>query len=203
MEFRRIEMNGKAKKFSIRKRKSIGSKFSMCVQPAFIIGTNNDDGSYNFAPITWVSVTCENDEYLIVISMFGTKRTKQNVVRTGVFSANLVSVDMLELMDYFGTHHAASGKKDDISYDVSRGEVLDVPVLGSSRWVYECEVEKSVEVGESTTFFCRIKNIQVDENFVCKDTFDIDLTKLDPVIYSGMYHSIGDLLGRIGDFSEQ
>ena len=41
------------------KRKSIGTHFSMCVQPAFIIGTNNEDGTYNFAPITWVSVTNE------------------------------------------------------------------------------------------------------------------------------------------------
>ena len=39
-------------------RKSAETKFSMCVQPAFIIGTNNEDGSHNFAPITWVSVTC-------------------------------------------------------------------------------------------------------------------------------------------------
>lgn len=30
---------------------------SMCVQPAFIIGTNNEDGTHNFAPITWVSVS--------------------------------------------------------------------------------------------------------------------------------------------------
>ena len=39
------------------KRKSIGTHFSMCVQPAFIIGTNYEDGTHNFAPITWVSVT--------------------------------------------------------------------------------------------------------------------------------------------------
>ena len=43
------------------KRKSIGTHFSMCVQPAFIIGTNNEDGTHNFAPITWVSVTSEKD----------------------------------------------------------------------------------------------------------------------------------------------
>ena len=196
-------MSEKAKNVLTRKRKSIGTNFSMCVQPSFIIGTNNEDGSHNFAPITWVSVTCEKDDYLIVISIFGTKRTKENIVRTGIFSANLVSVDMLELMDYFGTHNAEDGNKDDISYDVTRGDVLDVPVLGTSRWVYECEVDKSVEVGESTTFFCRIRNIQADENFICKDTFDIDLTKLDPVIYSGMYHSIGHLLGKIGDYAEQ
>lgn len=184
------------------KRKSVGTHFSMCVQPAFIIGTNNEDGSYNFAPITWVSVTCEkDDDYLLVVSMFGTKMTKQNVIRTRVLSVNLVSTDMLELMDYFGSHHARDGKKDKFSDNVSRGEAVDVPILDSSRWIYECEVVKSVETGESTTFFCQIKNVQVDEDLACGDTFDIDLTKLDPVIYSGMYHSIGKLLGKIGDFS--
>lgn len=185
------------------KRKSVGTHFSMCVQPAFIIGTNNDDGTHNFAPITWVSVTNERgNDYLLTISMFGAKRTRQNVVRTGVLSVNLVSTDMLELMDYLGTHHAKDGRKDGIPYSVGRGEVVDVPVLDASRWVYECEVVNAVETGESATFFCRIRNIQIDERLECRDAFDVDLTKLDPVIYSGMYHSIGNLLGGIGDFSK-
>lgn len=185
------------------KRKSIGTHFSMCVQPAFIIGTNNEDGTYNFAPITWVSVTNEKEnDYLLTISMFGTKKTKQNVIRTGILSVNLVSTDMLELMDYFGTHHAKDGKKDGIPYSVCRGDVVDVPILDASRWIYECEVVQSIEIGESITFFCRIKNIQIDEQLECVDAFDVNLTKLEPVIYSGMYHSIGKLLGKIGDFTK-
>lgn len=186
------------------KKKSLGTHFSMCVQPTFIIGTNNEDGSHNFAPITWVSVTCEKDhDYLLVISMHGTKMTKQNVIRTGILSVNLASTDMLELVDYFGLHHAKDQKKDEISYNVCRGEVVDVPILGASRWVYECEVVRSVETGESTTFFCQIKNVQVDEELACDGTFNIDLTKFDPIVYSGMYHSVGKLLGKIGDFSKQ
>lgn len=173
----------------------------MCVQPSFIIGTNNEDGSANFAPITWVSVTHkEGDGYLLVISMFGTKKTKQNVLRTGQFSANLVSTDMLPLMDYFGSRHAKDGKKDAVSYSIVRGEVLDVPVLDESRWVYECEVERAIETGDSTTFFCYIRNIQMDKRLLCKDIFDVDLTLLDPVIYSGKYHSLREKLGEIGDF---
>lgn len=183
------------------KRRSVDPIYSMCVQPAFIIGTNNEDGTANFAPITWVSVTHEEgDGYLLVISMFGTKMTKKNVLRTGIFSANLVSTDMLPLMDYFGSKHAKDGAKNDMSYNVSRGEIVDVPVLDESRFVYECEVERTVETGDSTTFFCRIRNIQMDEKLVCEDIFDVDLTVLDPVIYSGKYHSIGKMLGNIGDF---
>ncbi len=183
------------------KRKSVAPIYSMCVQPSFIIGTKNEDGTDNFAPITWVSVTHEEgDGYLLVISMFGSKRTKQNVIRTGIFSANLVSTDMLPLMDYFGSKHAKDGKKNDMEYGVSRGAVLDVPTLDESPWVYECEVARSVKTGDSTTFFCHIKNIQMDERLSPKDTFDIDLTVLDPVIYSGKYHSLGKMLGEIGDF---
>ena len=184
------------------KRRSVAPVYSMCVQPSFIIGTSNEDGSDNFAPITWVSVTHEEgDGYLLVISMFGTKRTKQNVLRTGLFSANLVSKNMLPLMDYFGSKHAKDGKKNDITYGVSRGKVLDVPTLDESPWVYECEVAKTVETGDSTTFFCYIRNIQMDERLNCKDSFDVDLTVLDPVIYSGKYHSLGKMLGNIGDFA--
>ncbi len=183
------------------KRRSVDPVYSMCVQPAFIIGTNNKEGTANFAPITWISVTQEaGDGYMLVVSMFGTKMTKQNVLRTRMFSANLVSTDMLELMDYFGSRHANDGKKDGLEYQVSRGEVLDVPVLDQSRWVYECEVAKTVETGDSTTFFCPIRNIQMDEALVCRDTFDVDLTVLDPVVYSGKYHSIGKKLVDIGDF---
>lgn len=182
------------------KRKSIGTQFSMCVQPAFIIGTCNEDGTHNFAPITWISVTNEaGDDYLLVISMFGTKQTKKNVIRTGRLSVNLVSQSMLGMMDYFGTHHA----KDGIAYDVDRGAVVDVPILDASPWIYECEVVRSIETGNSTTFFCAIRNVQVDERLDTRDTFSIDLTKLDPVIYSGQYHSIGKHLGGIGDFSSK
>ncbi len=183
------------------KRRSVDPIYSMCVQPSFIIGTRNEDGTANFAPITWISVTHEKgDGYMLVISMSGTKRTKQNVLREKTFSANLVSTDMLPLMDYFGSRHAENGRKDEMEYSVSSGAVLDVPVLDQSRWVYECEVSRIVETGDSVTFFCRIRNIQMDERLQCRNTFDVDLTVLDPVIYSGKYHSIGKLLGNIGDF---
>ena len=184
------------------KRISVNPIYSMVVQPAFIIGTNNENGTDNFAPITWVSATQgDEDKYLLVISMFGSKTTKKNVIRTGVFSVNLVNQEMLPLMDYFGTHKAKDGQKNAMTYGVSRGEKLDVPVLDESPWVYECEVKETFATGDSTTFFCYIRNIQIDERVECRDTFDVDLTKLDPVIYSGKYHSIGNMLGCIGVYS--
>lgn len=183
------------------KRSSHEPRFSLCVQPAFLIGTNNEDSSHNFAPITWVSATCTGgDDYLLVVSMFGSKVTKQNVLRSGVLSVNLVSREMLPLLDYLGTHSAKNGKKDGLAYAVGRGKAVDVPVLEASPFVYECRVAQTVKTGASTTFFCRIQNVQIDERLHPRDTFDINLCDLDPVIYSGQYHSIGEHLGAIGDF---
>lgn len=182
------------------KRRSIGARHEMIVQPTFIIGTYNEDGTPDFAPITWVSKTCEKDcDYLIVISMYGTKKTKQNVRRTGRLSINLASTDMLELVDYFGQTSGAEGPKDALFYTFSRAVSVDAPTLDASRWVCECEVKETVTTGESDTFFCRIKNVQIDER-IDVDTKGIDLTAFDPVIYSGNYHSIGRFLGAIGDF---
>ena len=182
------------------KRKSIGARHEMIVQPTFIIGTYNEDGSPDFAPITWVSKTCEKDEdNLIIISMYGTKQTKQNVQRTGQFCVNLATTEMLELVDYFGQTSGKNGIKEAISYTFDRAACVDAPALDLSPWVCECEVMKTVNTGESDTFFCRVKNVQVDER-INVDTWGVDLTAFDPVIYSGDYHSIGKYLGAIGDF---
>jgi Conserved protein/domain typically associated with flavoprotein oxygenases, DIM6/NTAB family len=180
------------------KRKSMGGGFSMCVQPAFIIGTYNDDGTPNFAPITWVSVTWDTDHYMLVISMFGSKKTKENIAKTNALSANLVSCDMLELLDFFGTRSGKDGAKQGLEYTYGNGETLSVPTLDASKWVYECEVAHITQTGDSDTYFCDIKNVQIDEN--ADITNGIDLTQFDPVVYSGNYHSIKEKLGAIGDF---
>ena len=180
------------------KRKSVGTNYSMCVQPTFLIGTYDENGNADFAPITWLSVTNDGKQFLIVISMYGTKKTKMNVKKMGRLSANLVSTDMLPLVDYFGSRSGHDGNKNEMEYAVSEGEVVKVPTLDASKWVYELEVSKSISCGASETFFCEIKNIQIDGEVDIED--GIDLTYFNPVIYSGHYHSIEEHLGKIGDF---
>jgi flavin reductase (DIM6/NTAB) family NADH-FMN oxidoreductase RutF len=162
------------------------------------MGTYNEDDTVNFAPITWVGVTWDKDQHLLVISMFGTKRTKENLARDGMLSANLVSTDMLELLDYFGSCSGKDGQKNAIPFEFEEGRALHVPTLNQSRWVYECKVAKTVRTGDSDTYFCKIKNVQHMEELL--DRGGIDLTLLEPVVYSGMYHSVGECLGNIGDF---
>ena len=131
--------------------------------------------------------------------MWGTKKTKQNVKRTGQLSFNLVSTDMLPLVDYFGLTSGINGGKNALPCAWSNAACVDAPTLDEARWVCECEIVQTVTTGESDTYFCKVKNVQVDER-IDVDTNGIDLTQFDPVIYSGNYQSIGSYLGTIGDF---
>ena len=181
------------------KRISLSEPQSMCVQPTFLIGTYDENGTANFAPITWMSVTwSEADNFMLVISMNGDKKTKQNLEKSSLLSANLVSCDMLEMLDYYGLRTGLDGAKDARGYEVEAGLKLHVPTLAASRWVYECEARKVITTGSTDTYFCPVKNVQVVDIGI--DPEHVDLTLLDPVIYSGDYHSIGKHLGTIGDF---
>jgi len=178
-------------------RKSIGNQQSMIVQPCFLIGTYNPDGTPNFAPITWVSITWCSDHYQLIISMNGTKQTKINAEANRKLSANLVSTNMLQLMEYFGSRSGTGTAKDAMPYTHGRGLSLDVPTLDISKYVYECEVTQIIPTGDTSTYFCKIIDVQCEASIDI--TSGIDLRDFDPIIYSGHYHAIGNHLGKIGD----
>ena len=176
---------------------------SMVVQPTFLIGTYDENDVPNFTPITWLSVTYDTDHFSLVVSMSDDKKARQNIARSGVFSANLVSTDMLEMLDYFGSRSGRDGPKDGYAYERGEGFALHVPTLENSRFIYECEVSQTINLKDidrpagGITMICAIKNVQAADYI---DMNALDLTKIDPVVYSSHYHSIGEHLGKIGDF---
>jgi len=182
------------------KRVDSDKGFSTHTQPVFLIGTYNEDGSPNFCPITWVSSTWDNDHPLMVISMNGAKKTKENITRTHLLSANLVSVDMLELLDYFGSCTGLNAPKTTLAFDYEDGHVLRVPTLTISRRVFECEVADTFETSDTTTYFCVSRSCQQIAGLEDKPP---DMALLEPVVYSGRYYKIGDFLGEIGDFYQK
>lgn len=173
-----------------------------CPQPMYVIGTYNEDGQPNFSVITRIGFAWNGCPH-IMLSMDGTKKTKENIQRTGIFSANLVSTDMLWLADYFGRTHGSNGIKNEVNFQFTNGNVLDVPVLDSSKWVFECEVRKTIELVDSHIFISKINNIQAAEQFKDMDMQMIDLSQLDPVLYAPFnYFSLGEKLGNCGDWKK-
>lgn len=173
-----------------------------CPQPMYIIGTYNEDNQPNFSVVTWIGFNWNGSPH-IMLGIGGKKKTKDNIFREKVFSANLVSTDMLWLADYFGCTHGSDGIKDKIKYDFENGSVLKVPVLDSSKWVFECEVTEVIELEDSHIFISKIKNMQIEEKFKNMDMQMIDLLQLDPVLYAPYnYFGISKKLGKCGDWDK-
>lgn len=169
-------------------------------QPMYIIGTKNEDEAPNFCIITWIGFSFDKTPHLMM-TIGGNKQTKTNILRDKIFSANLISEDIIWLADYFGTTKAEEKLKNDIQYDYKWGNYLKVPILEHSKWVYECEVTKIIELDGSHLFLADIKNIQIDKNFEGIDLEMIDLKMLNPAIYAPYnYFSIGDRIGGCGEW---
>ena len=51
---------------------------------------------------------------------------------------------------------------------ISKGRVLDVPVLEQSPWIFELEVRRTIPLDDSEVYICKIRNTLVEELFAEK-----------------------------------
>lgn len=174
--------------------------FVFSPQPMYCIGTKDEDGSPHFCVITWIGFSLDKTPHLMM-TMGGSKRTKTNILREGLFSANLVGEDMVWLADYFGTTTAEEKRSQPMPFDFTWGTKLKVPVLEQSRWVYECEVDRTIELDGSHLFLAEIRNIRIDQSLSDMNLEKIELERLKPVIYSPYrYYTAGGLMGECGEW---
>ena len=185
-------------------KRSIAPQRGFFPQPVYLIGCFNEDGRPNFTLKTWI--TCASTKPPIIMftagdAHQGTKETAKRVLETGVFSASLVTISMIELADYCGiTSGYQTDKVTDTGVAWSRGAVLDVPVLDDSPWVYECAVVKTLDIGNGTVYFGEIKNILVDDGIPDATRGKVDVSSLSPAVYAPMkYFSLGPQVYAVGD----
>ncbi len=149
------------------KKVSVPVTNDLCPQTLFVYGTMNEEGTPNFGLFCWFSYYWM-ENLSIMCAIGGSKRTLENIRRNRVFSANLVVEGNLPLADYFGTADGRDADKMDIDVEWEKGEVLAVPVLSSSPFVFELEVDREISTGpdNETVFLCRIRNVLKDEHLV-------------------------------------
>lgn len=144
-----------------KKSMPIGNDF--CPQTLFLYGTYDEEGVPNFGQFCWASYCWDND--LCFMAAIGESKLTQDRIRAnGVFSANLVTKDMLPLSDFLGNTSGRSGAKKKLNLPVEKGRVLDVPILIQSPVNFELEVFQTIDLSEeSVVFLCRIRNVLQEE----------------------------------------
>lgn len=169
-------------------------------QQVMLIGTFDSDGKERFCPISWVSYTW-GPPACLVVSIWGVKKTKENIARTGLFSATVLTPDLLPLSEQFNRGTYKEELFHDLHYTAEPGKVLEVPLLSGAAYSFECKVLTTAEIGNTTTYFGEIANVNMTEEIRSMEYYDI--RKINPVIYSpNHYFTVGEHLGKIGDFSK-
>jgi flavin reductase (DIM6/NTAB) family NADH-FMN oxidoreductase RutF len=180
-------------------------------QTVFIVGTSNPDGKPNLSVTTSVSYAYGPPESLVV-SLFGHSRTRENINRTGAFTANICTVSMGRLADYMGSVSGTYQKKDAVPFEYEKAQRINAPVLKESPYTMECRVTHAHRVGETVILVSEIVSHLVDVRLgrPYDDSDEAwfnwlnesDIRKMDPLLYTWKYYKLGDKLGKLGELAE-
>jgi flavin reductase (DIM6/NTAB) family NADH-FMN oxidoreductase RutF len=184
-------------------KKSIDISKNFCPHPMtlFLYGTYQEDNTPNFGLFCWLNF-CWDKELRVMACIDGEKLTKDRIHANGVFSANMVTESMLPLADYLG--HKNGYDTNEIPFDIETisGSVLQVPIFKNSPWSYELEVTKTIPLGGSEIYVCKICNVMADEELIAKD-HSIQLQQTAPVVTTMETYFSLTRQGAWGDWKEK
>ena len=145
------------------KKISLKPNNDYCPQTLFLYGTYDENGKPDFGLFCWFSYTWEK-ELGVMACIGGSKRTKDNIHKSRVFSANLVTEKMLPMADYMGVVDGNKPEKmEGLDLDIEKGQVLPVPVLMDSPVTFELEVKEFLPMQDGEVMLCAIRNVLQDE----------------------------------------
>ena len=183
-------------------KRSIEAQRGFFPQPAYLIGTYKEEEKPNFALITWITF-CSVNPPLLMFASRGKKLTRELVEKNRMFSVNLVTANMMDTADFFGTHSGFTSDKGDRAGSI-KGSILEVPVLNDSPWVYECTLKDVIMQGDGAIYIGKIKNILVEEKITGTGYGQINLLDIDPLIYApGGYYRVKEKIGNVGDSKDK
>jgi flavin reductase (DIM6/NTAB) family NADH-FMN oxidoreductase RutF len=131
-------------------------------RPIAWVSTRAETGVRNVAPHSYFQAV-SNDPPHIVFSSTGEKDTLRNVRATGQFVVNLVSVDLVEQMNFTATDFPP--EEDEFSWaglTEAPAVRVDAPRVAEARAHLECEVRHELPVGNGNLVVAEVVHIHVD-----------------------------------------
>lgn len=133
-----------------------------CPQTLFLYGTYDVEKRPDFGLFCWFSYTWDG-ELGVMCCIGGDKLTKENIHRNRIFSASLVTEELLPIADYFGTTNGHDSGKMNVDIKIGEGQVLPVPIVEASPVVFELEVKEFVQLHDGEVIVCKIRNVLQEE----------------------------------------
>ncbi len=165
--------------------------------PAVMV-TCGDETESNIITLAWVG-TVNSEPPIISISVRYQRHSLPLIEKTGAFTVNLVTKDLVKATDLCG---CVSGKNTDkfalTGLHKGKGQAVACPYIEESPVSLECKVVRRVDLGTHAVFFGEIVNVIADEKYIGENG-RLALPEGLLVAYeNGKYLVTGEKLGTYG-----
>lgn len=180
---------------------------NFCPQCLYLYGTYKENREPNYGLFCWATY-CVDGEFRFVACIGEDKLTRDRIRATGVFSASVISQELLPGADFCGCNPGYQVDKAARIPSV-KGAVLDVPIPVKSPWTLELQVDKTLRLddeGKSEIYICKIQNVLGEEILGDESlSFEQRLKLAAPVVAVGQnYFGLKQApLGAWGDWKDQ
>ncbi|MBB6299535.1 flavin reductase family protein [Rhizobium leucaenae] len=153
-------------------------------RPIGWIGSKGRDSSLNLSPYSFFNAVSDRPK-LVTFSSAGRKDSVRNVEETGVFTANLVSRNLIEKMNHssiavpYGINEFSLA-----GLTAESGRLIDAPYVAEAFAVLECRVTEIMqpkgldgEPSENIMVFGQVIGIHVDEAIIRDGRLDMTLAR--------------------------
>lgn len=159
-------------------------------RPIGWIGSKGRDGSLNLSPYSFFNAVSDTPK-LVMFSSSGQKDSLRNVQESGVFTASLVSRNLVEQMNASSAPVAYDVNEFDIAgLTAQAGELVDAPFVAEAYAALECRVTqiiRPVDVdgveAQSWVVFGQVVGIHLDEAVI--EDGRIDMARARPIARMG------------------
>ena len=178
---------------TIIERQKIGNNFFIPM-PVVLVGTKVK-GTVNFMAVGWCT-RANADPPMIACGIGNHHHTPRGIAKTGTFSVNIPSRDLLEKTDYCGLVSGANVDKSQV-FSVFYGVLKTAPMIRECPVTLECRLVKSVPLPTNTLYVGEIAAAYADLSAV-KDGKP-DFQAMDPLLLTmpdNTYWTLGSAAGK-------
>jgi len=175
----------------------MGPKTFAYPMPAFLVGADVD-GKPNFMAVAWGGIA-NSSPPMVSIALQHRRYTYKGIKKTGSFSVNIPSTDIVSEADYCGITSGAKVNKVAVCrFSTFYGELSDAPMIDECPVNLECKVVHTLNLGSHALIIGKIEQTYITET--CLTGGKPDVAKIKPFIYSEglahQYHAFGEIIAK-------
>jgi flavin reductase (DIM6/NTAB) family NADH-FMN oxidoreductase RutF len=156
---------------------------SIVPRPIALVTSVSGDGVVNAAPYSFFNVL-GSDPPLLALGVGNKapdlpKDTAHNIVQSGEFVVNLVSVEMAESMNICAVDFPAEfSEVEAAQYELGNGQAIKTPHIVGSPSSFECKLEQILQIGNNRVILGTVVGFHMEETIINLSNFRVNTDKM-------------------------